>query len=369
MGRKSRGKRRNRSCKDEVRPPRTGYDALRMAVPSIEAIAKSAARRLTPSSVSETIQPQLFGEDQVAIAYLEDHVRQKVAKGWALGDAADDADLLGAHLQYAVNFEMHHRKTFWVDTELSAQLAETVLDIDAEVLRLPFPCCAFVFRDAEMRHLMRELIGLEDKGASNVRTVTVMFVQLDAVLPARGLSAYVLGDNELPRKWPFIIGRDLVLEPGANLDVILDSHFPGIDVSSLDQMFLAPQLIRLLNIAFNAVLYSTSAGVESRSVPAWRPTRRRRRQPLGSAGQVFYLPGKITICHGHRTDGDPPEPSGRKLTKRVLVRGHWRRANPLWVDQRLRWVEPHFRGPDMAALIEREYQLAPQKQDESEVPP
>jgi hypothetical protein len=42
-----------------------------------------------------------------------------------------------------------------------------------------------------------------------------------------------------------------------------------------------------------------------------------------------------------------------------MVRGHWRRAVKTWTDQRLRWIEPHWKGPDMAAIIEHAYRLKP----------
>lgn len=42
---------------------------------------------------------------------------------------------------------------------------------------------------------------------------------------------------------------------------------------------------------------------------------------------------------------------------RFMVRGHWRRANSNWKDQRMRWIEPYWKGPDLATIIERQYQL------------
>ena len=32
-----------------------------------------------------------------------------------------------------------------------------------------------------------------------------------------------------------------------------------------------------------------------------------------------------------------------------MVRGHWRRAAPGWKDQRVRWIGPYWKGPDIAA--------------------
>jgi len=52
-------------------------------------------------------------------------------------------------------------------------------------------------------------------------------------------------------------------------------------------------------------------------------------------------------------------PSGRMLLHRFMVRGHWRRPAPAWKEQRMRWIEPYWKGPDIAAVIERTYQLKP----------
>jgi hypothetical protein len=42
-----------------------------------------------------------------------------------------------------------------------------------------------------------------------------------------------------------------------------------------------------------------------------------------------------------------------------MVRGHWRRAPEGWKDQRMRWIEPYWKGPDLAAIVERAYKLTP----------
>lgn len=42
---------------------------------------------------------------------------------------------------------------------------------------------------------------------------------------------------------------------------------------------------------------------------------------------------------------------------RFLVRGHWRRAARSWADRRVRWIEPYWKGPELAPIIEKEYRL------------
>ena len=78
-----------------------------------------------------------------------------------------------------------------------------------------------------------------------------------------------------------------------------------------------------------------------------------------SSESVFFLPGTIDISalraiqHARRGAGD------REQIHRCLVRGHWRRANTGWKDDRPRWIEPHWRGPTAAAIVERQYRLEP----------
>lgn len=56
------------------------------------------------------------------------------------------------------------------------------------------------------------------------------------------------------------------------------------------------------------------------------------------------------------TDDSEPEPSGRHLTHRHLVRGHWRQqaCGPARSQRRPTWIAPYIQGPDSAPLSERE---------------
>jgi hypothetical protein len=72
---------------------------------------------------------------------------------------------------------------------------------------------------------------------------------------------------------------------------------------------------------------------------------------------VFYLPGRIPISQLKKLDQAGRAVGGRELMARFMVRGHRRRAGRAWVDQRLRWIEPYWKGPELAAVIEKEYKL------------
>jgi hypothetical protein len=47
------------------------------------------------------------------------------------------------------------------------------------------------------------------------------------------------------------------------------------------------------------------------------------------------------------------------MLHRYMVRGHWRRPPKNWKEQHPRWIKPYWKGPDIAAVIERTYKLTP----------
>jgi len=119
----------------------------------------------------------------------------------------------------------------------------------------------------------------------------------------------------------------------------------------------------LLHIILNAILYATSATVElelrrkpdERERTLWPETT-----PLVfSSENVDFLPAKIEISRVRNFQKLERVSSGRQILHRFMVRGHWRRAPAKWKDQRIRWIEPYWKGPDIAAVIEREYRLTP----------
>jgi hypothetical protein len=110
----------------------------------------------------------------------------------------------------------------------------------------------------------------------------------------------------------------------------------------------------------NAILYATSAGV----IPEVRTLAPRRRSPGASASppasdSVFFLPGTIDIRRVRQLQELQRAPEGRSTLARFMVRGHWRRPAKTWEDQRLRWIEPYWKGPDLATVIEKAYRLKP----------
>ena len=350
---------------------------MQLAVgPGVKRTAESLARR--SRHVLERDLPVITDQESLADAETREFVTAYafylMANGASREAAITDGNTLGSHLHYMANHELHNRKSFWVDASLAWMLCETELDIEGDLLRLPFPCCAYIFSDPVICGMGDALLALDDGVTAKdpIRAVTVYWLQIPGEDGARGLRAVAVLDYLQEHRWPYMLARDLKIDASARLDAILESCFAGVDRLSRDPVFTSPELKRLLRLAINAVLYSTSADVEIRtrqpppravtqgklSPRQLKRQRRKARAEIPLTGDaVYFLPGKIDIrrleelrqMQGHR--------EGRQLMARFMVRGHWRRANPSWTDQRQRWIEPYWKGPEIAAIIERDYRL------------
>jgi hypothetical protein len=118
----------------------------------------------------------------------------------------------------------------------------------------------------------------------------------------------------------------------------------------------------LLRLVINAILYATSSGVtpQVRTAPPRAPKKPKSLlAPPRSSDSVYFLPGTIDIRSLRRFQELERAPGGGSMLSRFMVRGYWRRPQKGWADQKLRWIEPYWKGPDMATVIERAYKLKP----------
>jgi hypothetical protein len=361
--------------------PPLAHEALAQFLPGIErAVADSVALiRARPDwDEHRTLHPTALLDLDPVQDFLKAQALSVYRSGATAEQAEAEANLVGQHLSYLLNFALHRRKVFWVDGSLAFMLQRTHLDIDGNTLRLPFPCFALAFTDRATLELCEALLERDPTcilAGQRLQILTAYLLRIPDVQGGLGLHVNLLFDAR-SGKWPYIVARDLYIRPNDHLDAILDSHFPDVEVQSLDPMFTSSELKRLLHLVINAILYATS-------LPEWivaeSPLHRARRSAQGrgekkrqraesraralrkdaSGEDAFFLPGKIPISQLRRLRELEQTPTGRELLVRFMVRGHWRRANASWTDQRLRWIEPYWKGPDMAAIIEREYSLKP----------
>ena len=341
----------------------------------VDEFAAGLRSRWGPES-SRTLSQGELAESAQARAFLETYVRRRIADGYARKAAVDEASFLGEHLAYLVNFELHRRKLFWVDEAVAWMLGRTEMDVRGRLLEVPFPSFAVVFSDRATLELGESLVCQDLAYSSRDAPLAVLTVyvsrETDRPDGGHGLRLSFLFDPRTPTSgWPYLVGRDLYVRPDDTLQEIVDSHFPEVVPDALDPIFYAPELKKLTELVLHAILYATSAHLEPVLLrPERRSTgkrRRRRRKPAGGGGgpglysdeEVFYLPGHIDIGQVRQLQNIEKQDRGGKLMTRFLVRGHWRRAPAHWKDQRLRWIKPHWKGPDMATIVERQYRLKP----------
>ncbi|MBN2494713.1 MAG: hypothetical protein JXR96_09005 [Deltaproteobacteria bacterium] len=353
--------------------PLTGFESLERQIPGIGDVARKVAdrfRRQSGFDADTVISPQECAADPDFDAFVQAQARAFHSRTGDGDKAADHGNLVGSHLESMCNFELHRRKTFWVDDALAWMLGQTRLEIEGEHLKLPFACFALVFTDRESLRVAESMLSADPDCELRGRILKIATAYVTRLPADGGMGLRVAFTfDALAGQWPYLVSRDLLIRPEARLEAILDSHFPDVDVGERDPIFSSAALKKLLHLVVNAILYATSAGVEPEirrpAAGRWRGKGGKaggeagQARALVSAEEVFFLPGKIDIRSVRQMQEVERAPSGRKLMHRFMVRGHWRRAAASWKDQRPRWIKPHWKGPEIAVVLERAYRMRP----------
>lgn len=349
-----------------IRPgevPRLGHDLLCDHVEGLRETVASVAARFR----------RRFGDDPRALPSREDLERDAGCERFVIGRARrhfrewrdpDHAVLTGnisaSYLECLVCFDLHRRKVLWVDEPLSWMLGHTDLDVAGEQLRMPFAAFCVAFTDRYALGLAERAIAVDADADCRGRVLqsVVAHVRETQEGDQWGIRVTLLSATS-SHAWPHMLVRDLVIARDARLDEILASRFADIDESRVAPVFRSQELQDLLGLVLNAILYATSASVELDDLAVRRDPQRwaRQRGTLGGPDDVYFLPGKIDIRQLRGLQGEHRVRASSGPTHRFLVRGHWRRPARQYHDQRTRWIEPYWKGPDAAAVIEREYRL------------
>ena len=348
---------------DPAHPPPLAHEVMEEQVPGMGLAVRQLAARIRERPGFDdrgTVSQESLHQDVPFVRYLQEHTRALLRRSTDPDDAVDEAEFLGAHMHLYANYELHRRKTFWIDDGLAWALGKTTLDLPGSQLRLPFPCFALVFTDRYTLGLAERLLARQpdcDIQGDLLRSASVYVVR-EREEPPCTLHVDFLFDTG-GDDWPYLLGRELWIELEGQLDALLDSHPPDVDARDLEPIHTAPETRALVHQVVNAILYATSAGVEP--VPKGPPKPPEPGQPseprVHSGEEVFYLPGRIDITQVRRLQEVERSREGSSLMHRFMVRGHWRRPAANWKVQRPRWIEPYWKGPDLATIIEREYRL------------
>jgi hypothetical protein len=352
--------------------PPLAHEVMYRRVPGLRTAIEHAARDLRQHGWTEStvLDPPQMLERSTIGKFLEWHALSLLAAGWDREAAIDDGNLLSIHAFSILTYELHRKKTFWADESLAFMLGCTRLDVRGEGLRLPFPCFALVFTDRETLGLA-EAVARTDPSASvsglPLRALTVYATQLPTTRGALGLHLAFLLDADTDT-WPWLITRDLEIQPDDTLDDIIESRFA--DALNPDPVFRSTELRQLVQLVVNATLFAGSSPAwpvvgstppGTTPGPAGRPRRGRTppTPPERSEELVWHLPGKIPIRQVRALRQLQRDRARGALFSRFMVRGHWRRASDTWRDQHPRWIAPYWKGPPLGDIVERDYALKP----------
>lgn len=345
-------------------PPPLAHESMGRLVAGFTEIVRSMTKSLRKRSDCD--HTRAFSDQE-----LSDHLemqrfarrvgRSALDAGASPEVAAFDADLACFLAGCAINQELHHKKTFWVGHGLSVMFDQTDADVPGEILRLPFAAFALVFTDRHFLGIAERMLAIEERES----TLTGQAIRIATVYvreePADGRRAVrvTFAFDGLGGDWPYILSRVIPIDSASTVKEIVRAHLPKL--SEDDRTLTSERLARLVNLVMNAILYTTCAEVrmEVLGEPAKRKRKRSKKLPVHTSNKVFHLPGHIDIQNIENLTAVARAPSGRQILHRFMVRGHWRRPNPSWKDQRMRWIEPYWKGPEMASIIERAYRLKP----------
>lgn len=344
--------------------PPLAHERMASMVPGLGELCRTIAEHLRrqpgfddASTIMTAEQIGINLEIQRFLRKMRD--REEGMQDTILGDGRSVAE----HMEPMINFELHRRKIFWVDESLVYLLAKTDLDVPGSDLRLPFACFLLAFTDRHMLSLSERLLSTDPNSplSGHFLKVATVYVREETHASNRVLRLWFAFDT-LGADPPYLVTHEIPLCEDSPIRLLPESPAPlvvdGVEVQECDP------LRGLLQVTLNAVLYAISpgAGPQHRKSPSPAPSGRGKSEPQApvfSSEDVFFLPGAIEISRLRDFQELERVASGRNLLHRFMVRGHWRRAAAGWQDQRMRWIAPYWKGPDIAAVIERSYKLKP----------
>lgn len=347
-------------------PPPLAHERWEEEEPGLGELCRGAAGRFRGRPGFDDAYTVFCREDLEADLEIRRYLKERKERGEE-GPGADAAAggeaLLARRIAHLVNYELHRKKTFWVDEALAYMLAQTDLNAACDDLRVPFSSFALVFIDRHVLSLAERLLAALRPGplvGHILRVITVYIVEEEIAggrVLRMGLAPDALGSDP-----PAFIEHEVRLAAGAKV-APLEAGLGGQD-GPLPPAAVRP-LSGLMHVILNAVLYATSAGVEPetrmspRTARAGRAVKPGLTAPVFSSEEVFFLPGAIEISSVRRMQELERAPGGGQLLHRFMVRGHWRRPAASWKERHVRWIKPYWKGPDIAAVIERTYKLKP----------
>jgi hypothetical protein len=359
---------------------RTHFDVVMGLRPRHEARIREHIARLPPDSPPLTVKDGIGkAESRYLMDYVVDMARGKLSRDGLPVSRMSEGEILSyvprdvlepfwstLNQEYiaALNFTLYGRKAFHISPGLVSHLAETELNVDTELLRLPYRSCMLVFDDPVSESAFYATFGVEPPRRAPITVYAHEVETSDGPM----IAMLVTHGDDVAMHHSAV--RQLLVKPGTKVEDVLRTDWrtingpitprEGID-SSDESRFYGPGL-RFFRTVLNAFLYLGSSNPEVRGPLTREPVNlnpglsAKARRRLGTAVAGTALPyievgGSVPLFSGP-TGGD-----GLALEHQVKVRGYWKSQHhgPRGTLRKLIRIEPHWRGPEAAEVIERAY--------------
>lgn len=298
--------------------------------------------------------------------------------------------LYAKHSDYLTltNFELFGKKTFHVSSNLVEHLAHTNLEVDSELLRLPFDSCLFVFG---AKTAVNAFHAFEDDGSFvDINTPISVFAHSLPAEEGERKILFACWHANHKRSYSFV-KRELLIRKSWNIDQTLKTDWDDIysetgepDVVTInevifgkkgeDKVFYEKGLM-FFRILINTILYLSSSqpdligklsphddlNAKLFSLKSKAKIKKVKKQ-IAETSQLDYMevgenlpPIVVDKNQVSKTRGKSVNPtiSG----KRFIVRGHWRNqvCGENQLERKLTWIKPYYKGPEMAELVNKQY--------------
>ncbi|MCV9964299.1 hypothetical protein OIU34_20645 [Pararhizobium sp. BT-229] len=306
-----------------------GAKGLELTVP-----AKVAALRMMNAPTEEIVKLQKMADEEAFL--IEAH------------EAARIAD----EFERAKMFNREGRKTFYFGENLVAMLADTEMDVDCELLALPFASCMFVYEG----EIVRDIFSSADVEPAGGKWVASVYLS-GGNLPTNSDPA-IRADCFLVTKKGYVVRKERLFSLRSGDTV--EHSIAGVRTKD-EKLYNEDAGELYARVVANSLLYLASSnpdivpGIRTAADITGEVTQKQKRAIMERLTSLPYTyVGGTAKQYNRKHDGETVRVTGRKK-----VRGHWKSQThgPSGSLRKIIHVEPYWRGKDTAEIVERAYRV------------
>lgn len=280
------------------------------------------------------------------------------------------------------NFELFDKKTFYISDNLVEHLAYTEIDTISEYVCPPFDCCLFVYTSPIAIKAFYKIQEKQEDIDLN-SPISVFIVNMPSEQGERIIVFACWHANQW-RTYSYV-KRQLLIRKDWTIKQMLKTDWKDIYQENLEfsefavdeeRVFYEDGLL-FFRIVVNSIIYLSSNEPDIINCLSPRtaikeeikryPYAKRKilKKEANSVTELDFASVGSTLGKIIVQKPQPPSDSSfssserRQLSARFIVRGHWRNqphgeGNK---QRKLIWIKPYYKGPDMADLINKPYDI------------